>query len=57
MLSCQVGNDGIGGVAVQTVAGVVVATGGARILAAGVVLHVAQRGAAPLREGDRRAPQ
>src|SRR5439155_22532697 len=41
----QVGSDGIGGIAIQAVAGVVVPAGGAGILVAGVVLHVAQGGA------------
>jgi hypothetical protein len=45
MLSRQVGSDGIGGVAVQAVAGVVVAAGRAGIFVAGVVLHVEQGGA------------
>jgi hypothetical protein len=42
VLSRQVGSDGIGGVAVQIVAGVVIAAGGAGIFVADVVLHVAQ---------------
>jgi hypothetical protein len=45
MLSCQVGGSGVGGVAVQAVAGVVVPAGGAGVFVAGVVLHVAQGGA------------
>ncbi len=45
MLSRQVGSDGVGGVAVQAVAGMVVAAGRAGIFVAGVVLHVAQGGA------------
>src|SRR2546429_5268876 len=44
VLSRQVGSDGVGGVAVQAVAGVVVAAGRAAIFVAGVVLHVAQGG-------------
>jgi hypothetical protein len=53
MLSCQTGGNGAGGVAVGTVAGVVVAAGGAGIFVAGVVLHVAQGGAGVQGEGDR----
>ncbi len=40
MLSRQVGGDGVGGVAVQAVAGVVVAAGGAGVFVADVVLLV-----------------
>ena len=57
MLSRQVGGDGVGGVAVQAVAGVVVAAGRAGIFVAGVVLHVAQGGAGVQGEGDRRVAQ
>jgi hypothetical protein len=53
----QVGSDGIGGVAVQAVPGVVVPAGGAGIFVAGVVLHVAQRGAGVQGEGDGRMAQ
>jgi hypothetical protein len=38
----QVGGEGVGGVAVQAVAGVVVPAGGGRVFVAGVVLYVAQ---------------
>ena len=42
MLSCQIGSNGVGGVAVETAAGVVIAAGCAGIFVTGVVLHVAQ---------------
>lgn len=57
MLSRQVGSDGVGGVAVQAVAGVVVPAGGAGIFVADVVPHVAQGGAAIQGEGNRRMAQ
>jgi len=44
LLSRQIGSNGIRGVAVQAVAGMVVTAGSAGIFVAGVVLHVAQRG-------------
>src|SRR5467141_3502721 len=56
-VSRQVGGDGVGGVAVQAVAGVVVPAGGAGVFVAGVVLHVAQGGAGVQGEGDRRMAQ
>ena len=55
--SGEVGRDRVGGVAVQAVPGVVVPAGGAGVLVAGVVLHIAQCGASVEGEGDRRVPQ
>jgi hypothetical protein len=57
MLSCQIGGDGVGGVAIQAVAGVVLAASGAGVFVAGLVLHVAQGGAGVEGEGDRRRTQ
>jgi len=57
MPSRQVDSDGVGGVAVQAVAGVVVPAGGAGVFVAGVVLDVAQGGAGVQGEGDRRMAQ
>jgi len=48
MLLRQAGGDGIGGVAGQAVAGVIIPAGGAGIFVPGIVLHAAQGGA-----GDR----
>jgi len=56
-LSCQVGGDGVGGVAVQAVAGMVVPAGRAGVLVAGVVLHIAQGSPGVQGEGDRRVAQ
>jgi hypothetical protein len=52
-LSRQIGSDGIGGIAVQTVAGVIVAAGSAGISMSGVVLHIAQGRAGVQGEGNR----
>ena len=53
MLSRQVGGDGVSGVAIQAVTGVVVPADGAGVFVACVVLHVAQGGASVQGEGDR----
>lgn len=53
----QVRSDGVGSVALQTVAGVIVAPGGAGVLMAGVVLNVAESCVDVEGEGDRRVPQ
>src|SRR5205823_384274 len=55
--SRQIGSDGMGGVAVQIVAGVVVPAGGAGVFVAGVVLDVAEGGAGVQGESDRRMAQ
>lgn len=57
MLLGQVGGDGIGGVAVQAVAGVIIPAGDAGVFAAGVILDVAQAGPGVQGVGDRRAAQ
>src|SRR6266571_923339 len=56
-LLCQVSGDGVRGVPVQAVAGVIVAAGGARVLVPGIVLHVAQGRPGIESEGDRRVAQ
>ena len=50
MLLRQAGGDGIGGVAVQAAAGVIIPAGGAGVFAAGVILDVAQGGAKVIAE-------
>ena len=53
----QIVGDGIGRVAVQAVAGVVVPAGRARVFVTGVVLHVPQGSNGVQGEGDRRMTQ